>query len=84
MGLDAANDGAALLRAWNRAAGPELAKHSHPQGIRRGVIHATVPDSAWMQRAQLAKARILRTLRSELGDDTARDLRFRIAVPPRS
>jgi len=84
MGLDAANQGAALLRAWQVAAGPELAQHCHPQGIRRGVVHATVPDSAWMQRAQLCKQRILTELRRELGDDVAHDLRFRIATTPRS
>jgi len=80
MGLQSVNDGARLRSAWSRAVGPEIAAHSHPQGIRRGVVHATVPDSAWMQRLQMEKVRVLASLRGELGDDRVLDLRLRIAA----
>jgi len=79
MGLDGVNDGAKLLAAWSRAVGPGLAVHTRPQGIRRGVVHVTVRDSAWMQRMQMEKAHVLEELRRELGSEQVRDLRLRIA-----
>ena len=79
LGLGSASDATRLARAWDEAAGPELARHCRPQGARRGVVFATVPDSAWMQRIQLEKPRILARLRAELGMDAARELRVRIA-----
>lgn len=79
MGLDRVNEGAELLAAWNDVVGPELASHCRPQGMHRGVVHATVPDSAWMQRLQMEKRRVLHGLRDRLGDDRVQDLRLRIA-----
>jgi predicted nucleic acid-binding Zn ribbon protein len=80
IGLGGASDPARLVRAWDDAVGPELARHCRPQGARKGVVFATVPDSAWMQRFQLEKPRILARLRAELGSDVARELRARIAT----
>lgn len=79
LGLGSASDAARLVKAWDEAAGPDLARHCRPQGARRGVVFATVPDSAWMQRIQLEKPRILARLRAELGMDAAKELRVRIA-----
>ena len=79
LGLGSASDAVHLARIWDEAAGPELARHCRPQGARRGVVYATVPDSAWMQRVQLEKPRILARLRAELGAEVARELRVRIA-----
>lgn len=79
LGLGSTSDAVRLARAWDEAAGPELAPHCRPQGARRGVVFATVPDSAWMQRIQLEKPRILARLRAELGMEIARELRVRIA-----
>ena len=84
LGLDGASEGARLQRAWDEAVGPELAPHCRAQGLRRGVVYATVPDSAWMQRFQLEKPRILARLRAKLGSDAARELRARIAAPERA
>ena len=80
MGLDPAADGARLLSAWETAVGPELAAHSRPQGLRRGIVYAMVPDSAWMQRLQMEKVGVLERLRALLGAERVRDLRLRIAA----
>ena len=53
VGLDQASLALQLLRVWPDAVGPELAPHCSAEGIRRGVVHAAVSDSAWMQRIQL-------------------------------
>jgi predicted nucleic acid-binding Zn ribbon protein len=77
LGLDATAHAVRVLQVWDEALG-ELAAHCRPEGIRRGVLHARVPDSAWMQRIQLEKPRILAALESRIGERVATDLRLRI------
>jgi len=78
IGLDPASAALQLLRVWAEALGEELAPHCSAEGIRRGVVHASVVDSAWMQRVQLEKPRILAALRSALGAEEVGDLRLHI------
>ena len=78
VGLSTAARGVRLLRIWDDALGPELAPHCRPEGIRRGVVTASVRDSAWMQRLQMEKPGILERLRAALDSDEDLDLRLRI------
>jgi predicted nucleic acid-binding Zn ribbon protein len=78
VGLGPAADSARLLAVWNEALGPELAPHCQLDGVRRGVIWVNVRDSAWMQRVQLEKPRILARLEAALGGPVATDLRLRV------
>jgi predicted nucleic acid-binding Zn ribbon protein len=76
--LTPASHGVRLLKVWDQALGPELAPHCRPEGIRHGTLLARVPDSAWMQRLQLEKPRILAQLEELLGEPAAREIRFRV------
>lgn len=76
LGLSEASDGMRLAQAWQNALGPELAPHCRPESLRRGLVTARVRDSAWMQRLQMEKPRILSALREQLGSEL--ELRFRI------
>jgi predicted nucleic acid-binding Zn ribbon protein len=78
MGLGPSSVALSLLRVWDTALGDEFAPHCQLDGIRRGVIHARVRDSAWMQRLQLEKPRILARIEESLGSPIAQDLRLRI------
>ncbi len=78
VGLGEASLGMQLLRVWDSVLGPELAAQCRPEGIRRGVVVALVRDSAWMQRLQMEKPRILEGLSSALDHDL--DLRLRIGL----
>ncbi len=78
MGLGATADAVRLLEVWDAALGPELAPHASCEGMRRGVVHAQVRDSAWMQRMQMEKPRILHALGERLGAIELRDLRLRL------
>ena len=82
LGLDDTSTGVRLLQVWDQALG-ELAPHCRPEGVRRGTLIARVPDSAWMQRLQLEKPRILARLQALLGEPVAQNLRFRIGDTPR-
>ena len=79
LGLDRVSEAAQLADAFTRAVGEHIAPHCRCQGARHGVVLAAVSDSAWAQRVQLEKPRILHALRAALGDDRARDLRIVIA-----
>jgi predicted nucleic acid-binding Zn ribbon protein len=78
MGLGATADAVQVIRAWDDALGPEFRAHCRPDGVRNGVIHARVSDSAWMQRVQLEKPRIFARLRAALGEKAPSQLRLRI------
>lgn len=81
LGLGAASAALRVLEVWDEVLGPDLAPHCRPEGLRRGAVVARVPDSAWMQRLQLEKLRILEGLRHRLGENAPADLRLRIGVP---
>lgn len=81
LGLGQTSLNLRLLRVWDDALGPELSPHCRPEGLHRGVVRARVPDSAWMQRLQLEKPRILARVRHALGGEGAEDLWLRIGVP---
>ena len=78
VGLGATASAVAVIRAWDEALGPEFRAHCRPDGVRNGVVHARVRDSAWMQRIQLEKPRIFARLRAALGEGAPRELRLRI------
>ncbi|HXX47371.1 MAG TPA: DUF721 domain-containing protein [Myxococcota bacterium] len=78
VGLGATAQAVQVIRAWDEALGPDFRAHCRPDGVRNGVIHARVRDSAWMQRIQLEKPRIFARLRASLGDSAPRELRLRI------
>lgn len=78
VGLGATAQAVQVIRAWDEALGPEFRAHCRPDGVRNGVIHARVSDSAWMQRLQLEKPRIFARLRAALGDAAPTQLRLRI------
>lgn len=78
VGLGATAQAVQVIRAWDEALGPEFRLHCRPDGVRNGVIHARVRDSAWMQRLQLEKPRIFARLRGLLGDAAPSELRLRI------
>lgn len=81
VGLAEASRGMRLLRIWDAALGDEFAAHCRPEGVRRGVIEARVRDSAWMQRIQMEKPRILARIFEQLGgDEEPLDLRLRIGT----
>lgn len=78
LGLGDTSAAVRLVRVWDEVLGESFAAHCRPEGIRGGVIQARVRDSAWMQRIQLEKPRILARLAEQLGEDAPKELRMRI------
>jgi predicted nucleic acid-binding Zn ribbon protein len=67
-----------IASRWEEAVGSEVARHSQPSALRGGVLEVTVDSSVWCQHLQMRREGILQGLRSVLGADAPRDLRFRV------
>ena len=68
VGLGATSAAVQLVHVWDETLGEPFAANCRPEGVRKGVVVARVPDSAWMQRIQLEKPRILKRLAEALAE----------------
>ena len=67
-----------LERAWELAAGLEIAEHARIGNLRRGVLEIEVDNAVLLQElAHYHKRRLLDQLRRRLPSTTLTDLRFR-------
>jgi predicted nucleic acid-binding Zn ribbon protein len=65
-----------LERAWAEAAGPDVAAHTKPGALRRGVLEVTVDNAVLIQElAHFHKRRLLEQLRRQLPNTPLTDLR---------
>src|SRR5947208_3187199 len=70
-----------LEDAWAAVGGPEHAKQTRVNGLRRGVLEVVVANAGLMQElASFHKRRLLEQLRRRLPNTTLTDLRFRAGV----
>ena len=78
LGLDEARVAYEIGQRWSEIVGDEAALHSRPMLVRRGVLEAEVDSSVWCQQLQLRRIAVVATMREVLGDQSPRDLRFRV------
>jgi hypothetical protein len=71
--------GARVVSAWNAAAGPEIAKHTHGAALRDGILIVYVDSAAWANELVLMTDRFLAAIRSETGQDLVRSIRFTVS-----
>ena len=64
--------------AWDEAVGSQLARHTCPGNLRRGVLEVFVRNSAVMQELMFRKRELVRRLSRSVPDQKIRDLRFRV------
>jgi predicted nucleic acid-binding Zn ribbon protein len=70
-----------LEQAWAEAAGPEMAKQTRVNGLRRGLLEIEVGNGVLLQElAQFHKRRLLDQLKKKLAGVPLKDLRFRAGV----
>jgi len=68
----------ACVEAWRQAAGEQMAKHSRPGNIKRGVLEVTVRNSAAVQELTFQKTRLVSDLARLIPEQEIRDVRFRV------
>jgi predicted nucleic acid-binding Zn ribbon protein len=64
--------------AWRTAVGDQLAPHTRPGNIRRGVLEVLVASSAIVQELSFLKAKVIKQLAQLVPDQKIRDVRFRV------
>ncbi|MDQ2867738.1 MAG: DUF721 domain-containing protein [Verrucomicrobiota bacterium] len=68
-----------VIEAWSSIVGEFIAAHSTPSALREGVLYVRVlQPSLHYELEQIAKAEVLRKLKTRFGGKTIRDLRFRL------
>ncbi len=82
LGLGEVARAARVSEHWAEAVGPEVARHSRPEGMRNGVLEISADSSVWCQHLQMNRPRLLAALRERLGEDAPEDLRFRVGYNP--
>lgn len=72
-----------VLRRWDEAVGPALAKRSNPDRYDRGTVWVAVQGAAWAQELRLRRELILGRLCEMAGERTLfTDLRFGVRPLP--
>jgi predicted nucleic acid-binding Zn ribbon protein len=70
-----------LERAWEEAAGQDVAQQTRVGALRRGVLEVTVANAVLLQElTHFHKRRLLEQLRVKLPSTPITDLRFRAGV----
>jgi predicted nucleic acid-binding Zn ribbon protein len=70
-----------LEKAWEEAAGKEVAEQTRVAALRRGVLEVTVGNAVLLQElTHFHKRRLLEQLRRRLPNTPITDLRFRAGV----
>lgn len=78
-GLARSRGDAQLTAVWNEVAGEEVAGKTRVQGIKRGVLHVSVSNSALLSElASFHKMNLIDDLRERRPDLKIRDVKFRL------
>ena len=65
-----------ILRSWEEIVGPLLCDKTAPGRVRNGVLTVFVRNHAWAQELQLSQPALLARIRSVLGEEKVREIRF--------
>jgi predicted nucleic acid-binding Zn ribbon protein len=65
-----------LIRVWPEVVGNPIARRTEVSGLKFHTAVIKVSGAMWIQELTLLKLQILDRLRTALGDDAVRDLRF--------
>lgn len=63
---------------WGKAAGPNLAAHSHPVDVRNGIVFVEAEHPGWIQLLQMNQRRILEMIRSAFPELGISGIAFRL------
>lgn len=68
-----------FVRDWSNIVGETVAKHCQPISFSKGCLTVNVDSSPWLNELQrYSKGIILQKLQERFGEDSIRDVRFRI------
>ncbi|RUM88121.1 MAG: hypothetical protein DSZ24_04505 [Thermodesulfatator sp.] len=72
-----------VLFDWEELVGPEVASRTWPLSFAHGRLILGVTDSLWATALRFETPRLLHLLNQRAGEPLFREIRFKIARPPR-
>lgn len=79
LGIDQRSPQARIMGMWQRTVGPDIAEHTRPAEMKRGVLIVHVDSSPWFTELNRNhKDRILTKLKELVGEKNITDVKFRV------
>ena len=72
-------DKAAVIAAWDRSVGPDVAKHTYVKGVRRGELLVDVDSPVWAAQLQAMSEELRSRVNEEVGKELVRKTRFNVS-----
>lgn len=70
---------AEIVKVWNSAIDPNVAKHAQPTGLNKGTLFVTVDSSVWLAEiVRYRKREILERLQHSFGKDLVSRISFKV------
>ena len=68
-----------VLEVWSEVAGKRIVRHTRPVMVRNGRLLINVDRSVWLyELTQKHKDRLLKRLQKRVGEDTLKEIQFRM------
>ncbi len=67
-----------VISAWRKVVGDKAARHSRPANMKHKVLTVEIDSSTWFYTLNLKKKSLLERLKKELGEETLKEIRFRM------
>ena len=68
-----------LIKLWQKTAGPELSQHTKVKSLRKRKLTIEVENSSWLYEMSVRhKTRLLKELKSYMGEKKLKEMRFRV------
>ena len=83
LGLAEPRSFARLIDAWNDVVGDAIAQHSHPRGVRNGVLDIVVDAPAWATELRYLEADLVERASRLLGPGVVSAVRVSVDSGPR-
>ncbi len=73
---------ARIVSEWERCAGEQVARRTHPERLDGTVLHCTVSSAPWMSELTYQKRSLIQNINSVVGAGTVTDIRFKTGTVP--
>ncbi|GAA5494153.1 Protein of unknown function [Rubritalea squalenifaciens DSM 18772] len=78
MGISGGLEEERLKQAWVKVAGDFVAKNTKPESLKNGVLVLSVLQPSMRFHLEQMKGKLLKNLRSELGEGVVKQVRFKV------
>ena len=67
-----------IIKIWQDAVGPRIARHSHPKRLQNNTLWVEVDSSVWMQQLHFMEEQMKEKLNQMMGSSMIEKIRFKL------